>query len=242
MLTELELDIIERYLNNQLDSDELQQFLLNLKSNEELRGQLLKHSQLINLLKEEHEEVLKDQVQQAIPRLLDRSIKNRKWSYYVAAACLALIITFFTIFYLNNTRSASEKELLSEYFEPYPFRPLTRNGNSVYSNESLLYEEQRYTEVLQLLISLGNKQDSDNAYNLAVGSAYMGIGNWREASEWFEVCINSSDQLMENDSRWYYALSVMLMDKEKAKQLFLEIANVEGPYQQKSKEILSQLS
>jgi hypothetical protein len=238
------IELVERYFDNEMTEDEAQAFLERLKTDLELRHMFDRERLLIKT-------VQYDAVKNNLLFLkdLDRSLpavslqeKKISWLYYAAAATVTLLTVFGVYFY--NASTGSPEELYAENFQPYTnvFEP-TERGVSERSERARAFEQYdlaNYQEAA-ILFSRLTENSREPQLLLLLGNSNLAIGNTEEAIANFMAVIENSKEL-RSPALWYLSLAWLKAGNEQnAKETLNQLLADENPYSTRARELVNKL-
>lgn len=243
---------IDLYLMGLLKSPDLEQFQDRLKKDEAFAESVAKQVLMIQALKEQERRQTKQELQKIYNQFKSRppSNSNRfKLSIYFGTA--AVILLLLTLLWVSNKQESKQAELFTQYYSPFPTRPLTRDGNN-YQNQDerkekiwqavKFYNAKNYQNALTIFLSITKHQGTSKRYHLMIGSCYLSLNEYSKAEIWFESVLNSSDPLIKNHGEWYLALTYLAQSKQKEATYFLQsLSQKESAYQNEAKALLKKM-
>ena len=247
---EKELELIERYIGNDLSEEEIEAFNKKLDKDERFRAQLEEMRLLIagvqysgrNKILQGLKDYDATLSEVEVPR--GKVIKlSPRWSIGIAASVL-LVIASTLVFYRISTKDNSEQLYLA-YFAIYPniIDPMQRNDISVGLMESTGFQQYdlgNYEEAIkQFNVSLNQGDDEYALFYLAI--SYMQVGQHNQAIESLEQYLQHYSTL-NSQAQWYLSLSYVKSNElEKAKIQLSKLAAGSSSYSEKAKKLLNQL-
>lgn len=246
MSTENDIDLVERYFDNELSESETLTLNERLKTDLEFRNTFAQEKALIGSirasglrrdlrhLKEVEEEIHKS-------RTTRRQSMIRPWYYSAAAALVVLVVA--TV-WLIPERDTPE-QLFQAYFVPVlnAFET-SRRGSSENSERPIAYQyydAQNYEMAAQMFGQL-LKQGNDPELLLLSANANLAIGKTDIAAEHLTRLIRDYDE-MDMPAKWYLSLCYLKQgDVEKARAVLEELGRTEVSYTSKAKELLKKVN
>ncbi|MEL6562522.1 MAG: hypothetical protein AAFQ94_30410 [Bacteroidota bacterium] len=232
-----EQDLIDKFLSNDLSDNEQKDLKSMLNDNPQFLKEVVHQGHLSDVLKNEYDEALKADLLTKVPLLPERKEKAISLFYYAAAAVSLIFVSILVFALIQNN---DEKDLISEYFEPYPVYSVERGETSSGIDGVEAYESGNYQKALDHFEQYGNLYQPDNRFNLVIGSSYLGLKQGGEAIRWFTPALSSDDKVIFNVANWNMALSEYLVNPDLAYKRFQSIAGDAGPYQKKAQAILKE--
>lgn len=132
-MNSLHLDIIEKFLRNELSPEE-EQHLAELRKDPRFQEELEFQTELFATLSDS--DIL--EFVQKVKAIHTPAKKSKRWIWYAAAACIAVIVVASVVF-------SQPKDLYADNFEPYESRMLYR-GYADGKDLEQLYEQGQYVE------------------------------------------------------------------------------------------------
>jgi tetratricopeptide (TPR) repeat protein len=161
---------------------------------------------------------------------------------YKVAALAAAVLAFVIVFQITFNNPPTNAEVYAEYFKPYPnVVPLVRDSQSLSPLQEAMYAYES-GDLSTAGIKLKKLAEQAPASNLT--RFYMGIidlqqGNTAAAESTFRTIVATADAQFSEPAQWYLALSYLQSgQKDKAENLFNEIARAAGSYRQPASDIL----
>jgi tetratricopeptide (TPR) repeat protein len=154
-----------------------------------------------------------------------RPITSTRWLYVAAAACIALVIVFFTVF-----RPQDPSRIASSYIK----ENLTTLSTTMSSGEDSLqlgiarYNEGRYQDAKTIFNSLAKRGNLAAESTRYLGITHLKLEEYDEAIVQFNK-LSTHTQLYANPAKFYTAITLMKRaqgnDIEEAKKLLQEVVN-----------------
>jgi len=253
-------DKIERFLNNEMDVNEVADFKNLVKSDYSIYTSVVEAAKLNKALSQiisGNVDQAKIEKMQSLEKTIEKiaseyKLKQTKRSRpavkWVAAAALAVIILFLgKVYLLDGSRYDT---LYSEYYKPVnSFFNLEPNfklkDTSLVSSFMKLYDNQNFSEYISKYynVSKGAKIDSSDQTIISfyAGVSFMEKGEHKKAVGQFKN-IKKSDRFY-NESQWLMALSCIKEDDIKNAKYILETIVSNGTdYADEAKSILNDLN
>lgn len=239
---EHDIEIIERYFDNELTKQEIAGLQERLKTDPELKKLFDREKLLINTIRfnaaNNNLQFLK-KLESSLPQQGTRRFRN--WYYYAAAACLTLFVLVGIYLPFSNE---TPQELYADYFVPYPnvFEPTLRSGagQSARAEAFQAYENGDYGKAATLFAGL-LKEKNDPGVLLLLGNSNLALGKTAEAKQNFYDLINQYDDL-DIQAKWFLSLCYLRTGEvEQARELLNELGNTEVSYAGKAKELLKKV-
>ncbi len=204
-----ELQRIERYLTQSMDSDEADLFELDLKTDPVLKDKtsevrllllgIAEHS-LKARLQLYHDEMPGIKTPESKPLV---SINRRSW--LVAAAVLTVVVT--SVWTLFSNRNSYDR-LYSEFYQPDPGLPTYMSSTSDYEFDKgmVAYKNKEYDKAIAGWIPLLPSGRHNDTLNYFLGAAYQAIDNEKEALANLSLVVSDTSSVFSKDACWYLGL------------------------------------
>ncbi len=249
-------ETIERYLDGEMDGEELRAFRERLGNDPEL-------ARLVMLHKEVNESILDDEIHSFRNKLkillsVIRSSDNVKRlktarntifpsmqrKIIAAVFMIALLIAaYIIIFPLNDI---SYDKIYADYYTPYEPDIVVRSENREQNELSLavsLYQEGKYKSSGEIFNKLLGKKEEYPPVRFYAGLNAMELDKYNEAIKHFTVIIDQSMQPFVVHAEWYAGLCYLKTEQsEKAAVLFEKIAGRNAWHSEEARKILKKLS
>lgn len=246
MATENEIELIEKYLNNELSKTESQSVNKMIREDEELSNEFQRrqtaHLSLDYMIAKD----LKTQLQEMETQGKVVSIKKRRnrrmFIYSIAASILFLIGAFYFIF-PSNTMDGSELAL--SYYESPDFS-IRGNDSAISGQESLnngitAFESGNFEQAIQRfeMIQTNNPYYVLSRYYL--GHSFFAQKAFGQASENFRLVKEANDLRYSEEAEWYELLSCLANDENCEHLLDNIVADENHSYHSQATKIRKQL-
>jgi tetratricopeptide (TPR) repeat protein len=231
---------IDRYVNGEMDTEEITVFELRMRENGALAEEVHLHRDVLVGMNQYFNLDLKRILQEEEAKLKKKPVNFYKWAGIAASIVLVIAISYLVFF----TGQTDSKQLYAQYYKPYPniVTPAQRSESSTTDPGLSLYEAGNYTEALKHLeqqISQGSQAPYLAFY---AGIAALNTDEETKAKNYFEKVINRQDETFANPAQWYLGLTYLKSgEKKEAALLFEEIKTSGNDYSQRAAEILEDL-
>lgn len=246
-----DIDIIDKYLLEQMSAEEKTAFVLKMETNESLAQEVASHNETMDYIRAIAKEKMKEEaaaiavnVDEVWEEPNEQLISKRKfkpaYTYLAIAASIALLVGLSVLFNQSNGNKFSG--LVDKYYKVHPV--VARGGDDT-DKAYELYSYKKYREAIPLLKDCKSVEPE---CNLLLGNAYYEQQAYKQALQAFETLIQDTDNNRPyiNDSRWYASLSYLqLNEPQKAiETLSLIVDNKDAgkKLRDKAKNLLSELN
>lgn len=217
------IQLIVRYLNGQMASEEREAFEQALNQNEELSQVYYSYISRISVKQELDELVRKNDLPM-------RSAGRNKKQLLFKIAALILLLLIPTVFlineYLFSTHSLITEDNMKYYVEN------TRGNNDLafqLQNEAFRsYQHKEYEKAAKLFTQLSDTAETAGKYHLYAGICLLWSGEQTdiELAHFKLLKVMQSNNQYSRAAQWYYALTLFERgQKEEAKKIFIQFAN-----------------
>ncbi|MEX0996295.1 MAG: hypothetical protein WDZ45_04540 [Flavobacteriaceae bacterium] len=231
------LELIERYLNNELHGQSLIDFEKKLQNDKDFRDQV---DFVKNIPIGVERAVLKEKIESFHSEIQSQppTIKLHRTNFFLKFAVAAsFIIGFGLLFYFYQT-SPNEK-LYQAYYSPDPGLPTVMSSTSEYDFYDAMvdYKRKNYDSAIRKWsVSIENSPDNDTL-NYFLGMAWMASKEEEKAFPYLEQVTKNNESVFQNDARFYTALyHVKNNNIELAKQ------NLSGLTDERAEKLLEKLN
>jgi hypothetical protein len=225
-------DIIEAYLNNELEVDERIAFENRIGQEPDLLEEITLHRQIRGFVKETEVNKLKSQVKNW---MLEEEVKPKKITLFSSTNLLRIAASIVLIsglgwYYFNS--QTSDNQYLTELIGQ---NPGTLQGKDDSNTWTPLFQEKKYAEVISII----NKKEirtSEEVYYL--GLSYAAENDYSKAVAQFSKSI-LQDSIYAEKANWALALVYLKQNNEiLAKPLLEKIADSDSEFSEKAKSLL----
>ena len=244
---------IDRYLGGVMTSDERIWFLKEVEGNGRLQEDLQLNQKLNSLIADQETISLQAQLDSIHNNLYgsDQRVetgvkKNRRIIYFSMGIAASLVLSGIVISKQFKTETDSHK-IYSEYFRPADIGLSFRSAGSEVINNDLrsamvLYEDKKYKDAIRIFEDILYKDSSRIGLNLYSGISYMEIKEYAEANKKFNKIIDQKANAFIESAQWYLGLCYLKTEEsDKAREIFVSIANSESFYKKDAKRILKKM-
>ena len=243
-------DYIQPFLDGELSREELDKISKELESNAVLAEDIKLYREVDQAIKEQDVMDLRKRLN-IIHNSLDGKVRQPKYVprykkvlSYAAIASVAVLISVGVFYKLNNRKLSDEK--IFENYEPYEvtmvYRSADTDARKMLNLAMQKYEARDYKTAISLFEQILNKDPEDLKAELYSGISNMEIQRFSEANRSFNKIINHDDNLYVEQAEWALAFSYLMNgNRKESKDLFNEIANKDGYYQEDAQEIVKRI-
>ncbi|MCG8411416.1 MAG: hypothetical protein MI739_09035 [Bacteroidales bacterium] len=240
------LEVIERYINSELNETELNNFENLLLVNKDVKrdynlclniNKAISEEDVMNLRKTMHE-IFKNKKQDQI-HIFQKRIR------YAAASLILLIVTGGVINKIIPSNLDYNK-VFEKYYTPYKATDIFRSGNTqtdkILLNAINYYVKHDFAKALILFEEVIKVKENDIAVNFYLGISYIEQEKYTKASISFNSVIINNDNLFIEQAKWYLSLCYLkTKQKNNATNLLNELVSEKSSYASQAKEMLEQI-
>lgn len=242
MLSETELDLIQKYLDNSLSEDERTQFDTLLDTSEAFANEVRFQKNLLNHLKADQKAERKAAMLSDFRQIQDASGFEKTINYniiwYSAAAIILLAFSYFTWFYQG---SSDREEVFLSYYQPYSGFVISRGEDSSYHEGIRAYGKGDYEQALSYLLAIEKTDSTGPQLSLLIGNCYLSLNKTEKSIQWFNEITDQENLLMVSNRDWYTALALLRSgDTKSARDILQKIIDVESYYSAEAKAIIGE--
>lgn len=239
---------IDRYLMEELDTEELVQFEEELATNPTLAMEVEMYREIDAALVETDVQLLRSKLE-AIGKESNKEKQRAIWmpisrvAIATIAASLALILS---IGGLLSRQTTSDTNLYNKYYQSYQTAGIVRSGNTTMDNTLTValqkFNAQEYESALALfqqVIAYDQKNPVGHFYS---GVSYQETGRFTKAIEEYEIVIKDKDNLFVEQAEWYIGLCYLqTQERKKAYRQLDRISKSNSYYSKKADAIVRRL-
>jgi len=255
-------EMIMKYLDGELEGEELKWFENELKNDPQLAEKFILHKEVNETLKDTDSIRFRKKLKNIYQTFINSesttrnankneinnislSIPKYKNTWFLIAASLAVIITTVCIFYMLKPKTYNNEKLFSMYYKPYEtdasYRSI-RTDFSLFSQGLRIYKQGDFKGALEKFKLL---TENDNAFipaNFFSGISFIEEGQIQEAVKSFKFILNQNDNGLIVHAEWYLGLCYLKTNENnKAIDQFQKIVENNLFYQNNAAEILKQI-
>lgn len=239
IISDEELALFSRYLNNESDKEERELIELKLKENSVFKEKLQEVQYLITGIKEANLKPWLDTVHQSMHK--EKGTKKpsgkitRMKIWWAAAAAIVLIASAIWVFQLNVS---PEEKFYSNFYKPDPGLPtlMSVSDNYVFDMAMVNYKLGEYDKAIEEWSGLLEIEAGNDSLQYFLANAYLAKNDFINAKAFFEKVTKKPESEFINESFWYLAL---IHIKEGNKEAARELIQKSNHYnKQKALEIL----
>ncbi len=243
-----DIRIIESFINNELDKEQLEWFQQRLKEDKSFAKEYKLQADLQKALNEEDIIDLREKLNKisSVTTQVNRPTRKlHKNKFLFAAASLAFLIIGGIGFYSYLSKPGSA-EIYNTYYQAYEanswIRSADKLGKDMLDRAITRYEKEDYSSA-KILFKNVLENDNDNLPALFYGGiASMETGDYQAAINNFNDLLNRGHSLFEQQTKWYLGLCYLKTENTRAaREIFLELGSESEYYKSKAKEILKHL-
>lgn len=244
------IELIDRYLKNDLSKTELEEFRKILKKNPELQKEIQLHAEVNKALQEK--DIIKFRLE--LEKLHEKQRKNyhrskiitmfkqRQYAITAIAASVAVVLVVGGLLLFNSSEQQNSDNYFTSFYEPEEAVTIVRSGgnsdNMTLKNAMMEYQGRNYESAIELF----SQKPENNLAKFYMGLSYLESGNTDKAIELFKSIINHQENLFVEQAQWYLGLSYLKVEKtDEAKKVFNTIINSDNIYKDDANKILKNL-
>lgn len=245
------IEDLENYINNELSEERVASFEAQLSSDYKLQQEIELIKNINSALAEDDVMRLRNNLQNiaaqaAQTRQNERSfpgkINLRKIISSTVAASIIILLGITGFMAQKHHKADVYQQYYSLYGAPGNARSANINDNTVFAMALQKYENKDFDAALELFA----KVTANEPYNMA-GHFYYGIsmqekGKYLNAIKQYQTVIENNDNLFTEQAQWYTGLCLLQTNEnKKAYRQFKKLADSNGFYQDKARDILKKI-
>jgi len=239
-------EVIERYIDGELEGNELLNFEKLLSTNDEI-----KHN--YNLSLEVNKSIEEDDVialRETMNYMYNEETKvkriptvfNKRKVYYAAASIALLVATGGLVQKLSHP-NLDNNAVFEKYYSPYDATVTYRSGNTEVDRILLKalerYDEKDFENALVLFEEVVSTHSDDMSVKLYTGISYMEEEKYQKASTSFSKIITNNDNLFIEQAKWYLSMCYIKTGNDiEAVHLLKELINEQSTYTDQANKVL----
>ncbi|MBI5539664.1 MAG: tetratricopeptide repeat protein [Bacteroidia bacterium] len=238
--------LIERYLDGELQGDDLINFELQLKTDKELAQDCFLQKEIRAAFSNRDVYELRNQLSEISKEFKkEKQIKRfKKWVFLYAACAILVIAVISTICIFN--KSNTNDELYATYFERYDAGTITRGAQKtntdIYTQALRAYDLEKYYEAIELFKLIPDTSDFYTNKEYFTGLSYMSLQGFNDAIKHFENVISDNQSIFHENAVWYSGLCYLKLNQtQKAIIHFRKLLNKDCYLNKRASEILEKL-
>lgn len=209
------IEKIERYLADEMEPQERQDFELQLQTDEELKNIFYLYNSINNTMKAEEvsddENKLAATLQQLNRKyiLTDSKVKQGNFRKWITAAAAVLILVFCGIYFLSDRNMSAEK-LYAAYAEHSALQVQLRGtvADSLAETAAAKFNSKSYYAALPLLQEFLKLQPEDIQMKFSLATCYLELDRYNDAEKMFSE-IAAGKTAYAAAGGWYLALTAL---------------------------------
>lgn len=219
------IDIFERFIEKQLNEDELKAFNSKLNLDIQFKKEFEAYNEINTTLQNqkirEFRTMIKDIHENEFGSKKKRKIQM--YRYAAAASFLILVVIGFLLWNTNYSKS-NKNDIFSTYYADLHISK--SEADKIYLNAANAYKNKEFESATNLFSQLSVKEPENEAFQFYLAMSYLGKGDMQNAQEIFEKQYQQKSSLFTDNIQWYLGV-VYYKTKQykKALELFTTIAN-----------------
>jgi tetratricopeptide (TPR) repeat protein len=242
-LSENDIELIEKYLDQVLTDEEKILFDNLMISSKEFVSQLELAKSTVSALREKHNTKIKDDLKTIYQATKsEKPHKTDKKFYWMAAAIL--ILTLSPALYWYFVPNTSNQELYMAHYEVYPASPNVRGEGSTTTLASAMeyYRNADYKRALDLFMEYHEANTQFDQILLYIGNCYLNLDETNKAIVYFKKGQKSDDAIIKKTSSWYLALCYLNTEQlDKCQDLLNMIIYENELYAKEAKVLINEI-
>ncbi len=250
MIQEKDIDLIEKYLEGDLQGPESKAFQRRVQEDPEFKLILEEMETMVSGIRYTGRKKIQSDLQkleESLPSLRQeretKVVAMRRFRIWAAAASVLLVAV--TAIWLFTGRQLNQDQLFTAYYQPYQNveSPTTRGetNQDVRKNAYMAYDQERFEEAVNLFGSIPaeESQPVDDFYEAL---SYLSLDQGTEAAALLVEFIDNGDDIMKERASWYLALAHLNQGKiDQCKEVLRIIVEEQTYNHPKASSLLEQL-
>jgi len=245
MNKEDQTQLIELYLDGELQGDELTNFEMKIQEDREFNNEYKLHVAIRETLTNKEVNEFRDKLVR-----IGMQSENKREPFRLKPAALYSFLLFVVIatvssYFIFRTTYSNE-EIFAQYYEHYTAGSVTRgleNGtDDVFQLALKKYNNAQYKEAIKLFRQISDTSKLFISCEFFNGISYMELKNYKEAIHCFKPVIKDANGFYYNDAVWYMGLCYIKSDEmNEAVKQFRILQKNESNYQKRAGEIIEKI-
>ena len=219
-----DIDLIEKYLNNEVTETERQSFDRRIRKDEALAQEFQRrqtaHNALDYLIAKNLREELRS-LETGAKVVPIRTMKSNRLLIWSVAASLLLVVAFFFLFQQGGKQEA---DVLAEAYYEAPELNIRggsdgAKGKEILSRGVAALKNKRFPQAILTLDSVAAADPFYIEAQYHLGHAYYQTQQWVKAEKSFNLVAGGPDIRFKEDAEWFAVLTCMAQKKNCATQL-----------------------
>ncbi|OFX44266.1 MAG: hypothetical protein A2046_16945 [Bacteroidetes bacterium GWA2_30_7] len=226
--------VIEKYLDGELQDNDLVKFELEIQNDKELKEDLFLHREIRKVLSDKDVFDLRLKLN-AIRKnyQTEKKYLRKKKPVLIYTILSVIVITVISFVFVFNHKLTND-ELFEKYYKQYRSEIITQSAekstDEIYTNALRIYDKNQFKQAIEMFNLISDTSQYFTSKEYFTGLSYMELKNYYEAVKHFKTVLNSKPGLIEEDAIWYSALCYLKtnQNQQAIKQLrFLQNSNSE---------------
>lgn len=241
-MNQQDMEMIERYLNDELTAEEKLQAEQRMSVDPEFKRRLEVFREYQQMHSEE--QVSFRELLQEVEREYLQSKKPKK--FWLIAASVSTICLLAAVYFLFFNPSPQPQALYAQYFSP-PADNLTVRGDQgrqLLSEAMTLYNDQQFAEALQRFESWQEQHPDSIPVIFYSAISHMALGDMQPAIAQLEQISweNTESGPYKVAARWYLSLAYLKNEKTaESRKILIDLAEGSSSYAAKAQQLLREL-
>ncbi|WP_339894049.1 tetratricopeptide repeat protein [uncultured Algibacter sp.] len=222
------LEIIERYINGSMTTQELKDFNQLLELDDDFKIKVADIKTMLTgietqSLKEQLDEFHEDIPKTFIKKSVDKTVRYLNLSKMAAAA--AIIIAVGSIWFFSTPEN---EKLYTNYFKPDPGLPTTMSStdNFDFYDAMVKYKHGDYNIAIEKWQALVERKPENDTLNYFLGVAHLANKNVIDAIPFLERTVQSKDTFpLINDAHYYLGLAYLKEGNTELARIHIGLSN-----------------
>jgi len=226
---------VQKYLDGEMSSNELEKFKMELKTNPKLKEQMDLQRQIYSIVEKQGQYRFRNKLDKIYKEYVQGSVseqdQRKKYFYkkYFFYAAATILFAGFIAIQLISPGIFSHKNIYSEYYSKFQqdiqVRSVAEESSDALSAGLYHYYNNEYAQSIEELTDYIAKDPIPLAYFYR-GLSEQENGNFRDAINDYSIVMNSEFNYYQEHSNWYLGLCyIKLGEYEKAKDILNNITS-----------------
>jgi len=247
MTTDQIENLVHRYLNNELNPQEIKEFEQELLHNKALADELKLTRDIEKAVNDDEATAFREQLEAIHQKHYGKRKVIGMPIYWAAAASIVLVLGLAYLFFFVMNHPMNDEKIFAQYYKPYEstysLRSVENDSLKLMNDAFEYYDKKDYKSALSLFKKCIVEIPGNLSLHFYAGISCMETGDYAGALKYFDEVIAQNSNLLVEQAAWYKALCLLKMKKDaEAKTMFKQMAAKGGYYKQKAEEILKEMN
>ena len=232
-------ELIENYLDGEIQGVDLEKFELQIQTDKVLKEDLFLQREIRKALSDSDVFDLRLKLIEIEERYQteNKFVKKRKSILTYTILSLVVIAVVSSVFFFNN--HLTNDELFEKHYKHYSSETLTQGAEitseDIYINALKVYDKSQYNEAITMFNQVSESSPYYYSKEYFTGLSYMELKNYNEAIRHFRIVIDSKESLITENAILHLALCYLKTNQKEYKRFKSTFMHENPSHRQRSK-------